>query len=337
MDWNFATTLVGSQPYINSIEAVDKILDGRIACPSWPQLPTRGYKENMFVQTGAHLPGMYYDTGKLVVDLDNYDPTEIDTAIIREEIDYFVYPSDFYAGLFEFLERDTSKFQAIKGQITGPISEGLQILDSTGRPVIYDESYRKIVNKAINMGAKWQARRLSEKNSHVIIFFDEPSFASLEMSSTSISHDDAFNWINEVMDGVDCYRGIHCCGNANWPLFLKSNIDILSLDAYSYAENLLTFPDELTEFYGKGGSIAWGIVPSKNDLLDTEDVSSLTQKMEKIFDQLEEKGVNRQKAATQSLITPQCGLSGVDICKIDKVFDMLDKVSKRLKEEYELP
>ncbi|MCQ2052775.1 MAG: hypothetical protein MJZ03_02405 [archaeon] len=337
MDWNFATTLVGSQPYTNSVEAVDKILDGRIACPSWPQLPTRGYKEDMFVQTGVHLPGVHHDTGKLVVDLDNYDPTEIDTAILEEEIDYFVYPSDFYAGLFEFLERDTSKFQAIKGQITGLISEGLQVYDAAGHPVIYDESYRRILKKTINMSAKWQAKRLSKKNSHVIIFFDEPLFALLETSPTSISPNDVFNWINEVIDGVDCYRGIHCCDNANWSLFLKSNIDILSIDAYSYADNLLMFPDELTEFYGKGGVIAWGIVPSNNNLLNTEDVNSLIQKMEKIFDKLEEKGVNRQKAATQSLITPQCGLNNVGIDNIDKVFDMLDKVSKTLKEEYDLP
>ena len=81
MDWNFATTLIGSQPYKNSVEAIDKVLDGRISCPSWPQLPARGYKEGMYIQTGAHLPGLKVDGDKARVDLSDYDPTEAYMAI----------------------------------------------------------------------------------------------------------------------------------------------------------------------------------------------------------------------------------------------------------------
>ena len=136
------------------------------------------------------------------------------------------------------------------------------------------------------------------------------------------------------MDGVDCYRGIHCCGNTNWPLLLRTNIDILSIDAYQYGENLIMFPDELTEFYGRGGAVAWGIVPSGDDYIEVETVESLVDRMESIFDKMEEKGINRQKAAAQSLITPQCGLGLVDTANVDKVLDLLQGVSNALNERY---
>ena len=336
MDWNFATTLIGSQPYKNSVEAIDKTLDGRVSCPSWPQLPARGYKESMYVQTGAHLPGLKIDGDKAKVDLSDYDPTEAYTAIVTEDVDYFVYPADLYAGFFELLERDVSSFQAVKGQVTGPISEGLQILDADDRPVIYDEAYGEIVRKTVNMSAKWQAKRLSSMNSNVIIFFDEPSLSMLGTPFASISDEEAMNWINEALDGVDCYRGVHCCGNTNWSMLLKTNIDILSIDAYQYGENLVMFPDELTEFYEKGGAVAWGIVPSSDEAIEAETVESLVARMESIFDKMEEKGINRQRAASRSLITPQCGLGLVDPDNIDKVFDLLQGVSKALKERYGL-
>ena len=317
MDWNFATTLIGSQPYTNSVEAIDKVLDGRISCPSWPQLPARGYKESMYVQTGARLPGLKIDGDKAKVDLSDYDATEIYMAILEENVDFFSYPPDLYSGLYELLERDVKSFQAVKGQVTGPISEGLQILDANDRPVIYDESYGEIVRKTVNMSAKWQAKRLSSMNPNVIIFFDEPSLSMLGTPFVSISDEEAMNWINEALDGVDCYRGIHCCGNTNWPLLLRTNIDILSIDAYQYGENLIMFPDELTEFYGRGGAVAWGIVPSGDDYIEVETVESLVDRMESIFDKMEEKGINRQKAAAQSLITPQCGLGLVDTANVE--------------------
>ena len=336
MDWNFATTFIGSLPYKNCVEALDKTLDGRLSCPSWPQLPARGYKEGMYIQTDAHLPGLKIEGDKPIVDLSDYDPTDIYTAILTEDVDYFVYPTDLYSGFFELLERDVSSFQAVKGQVTGPISEGLQILDANDRPVIYDEAYGEIVRKTVNMSAKWQAKRLSSMNSNVIVFFDEPSLSMLGTPFASISDEEAMNWINEALDGVDCYRGVHCCGNTNWSMLLKTNIDILSIDAYQYGENLVMFPDELTEFYEKGGAVAWGIIPSSDESIEAETVETLVARMESIFDKMEEKGISRQMAASRSLITPQCGLGLVDPENVDKVLDLLKGVSEALKERYGL-
>lgn len=334
MDWKFATTLIGSQPFKDAKVAVSKILDGKVMCPSWPQMPVDDIRQSMYVQTGIHLPGLKTDSGKPVVDVDDYDPTEIYTAILSEDVNYFEYPKDVYSGFYELMDRDVSAFTAVKGQVTGPISEGLQIFDKNDRPVIYNESYCEIVRKTVNMSAKWQAKKLSEKNDNVIIFFDEPSLSTLGTPFTSVSDEEAKAWINESLEGVDCFRAVHCCGNTNWSMVLSTNIDILSIDAYQYSDNLLMYPDDLTEFFGKGGSIAWGIIPTSDAEIVMETVDSLTEKLDSIFDKLEQKGINRKKATERSLITPQCGFAGICPENVDKLLELLTGVSAKMKERY---
>ncbi len=334
MEWKFATTLIGSQPCSDPGVALKGVLESKVSCPAWPQIPSADPKESMYAQTGVKFPGLFIKDDKVFVDLENYDPTEIYTAIVSDNVDYFVHPPEYFAGLYAFLDNDLSSYQAIKGQITGPISEGLQVIDTDGRPVIYNEAYSEIVRKAINMMAKWQFRRLKMCNDNVIIFFDEPSMTMLGSPFASVSDNDAKKWINESMEGIECFRGIHCCGNTNWATILDTNIDILSFDAYQYGENLLMYTDELVKFYEKGGTIAWGIIPNSDSVLEKIKAADIVAKLEALFDKLENKGISRQKAASQSMITPQCGLSGVSEENIGKVYELLNAVSTEMKSRY---
>ncbi|MDR0778983.1 MAG: hypothetical protein LBE48_06080 [Methanomassiliicoccaceae archaeon] len=338
MDWNFATTLIGSLPYDNAKLALDKVLDGRVSIPSWPQLPSLGYSESMYVQTGCRLPGIDIDIPgkKITVDTDAYDPTEIYTAILSDDIEYFEHPKKYHCGLYEFISRDLSQFQAIKGQVTGPISEGLQILDKNGRSVIYDESYSEIVRKTVNMTAKWQSKILSKFNRNVIMFFDEPSLTLLGTPFASISNDLAVEWINESMEGLDCKKAIHCCGNTDWATVLRTNIDILSFDAYAYAHTIAMFPDEIAAFLDRGGILSWGLVPSGDDLIASETAENLAAMMKRNIDALVNKGVNKIKILQGSIISPQCGLGGMETDNVDNVLNMLNDVSNRMKGYYKV-
>lgn len=329
-DWNFATTLIGSLPCKSPKDAVDKILEGHVECPSWPQLPIRGNCESMYLQTGEHLPGIYMRDDKIIVDLDNYDPTEAYMAILGEDVDYFAAMEDHHAGLYEFLKRDHSGCKAIKGQVTGPISEGLLVEDSTGRPVIYDESYAEIVRKTVNMAAKWQTRELKKLNDNVIMFFDEPSISLLGTPFASISDEQAVSWINEAIEGVDAITAIHCCGNTNWPLVLSTNIQLLNFDAYVYGKNITLFPEEIKAFLDRGGILAWGIVPNSS-LVEGETPESLADRLCEHIDDLVRKGIDRDVIARQSMITPQCGLGGAEDDYVDTILELLDGTSKEMR------
>ena len=329
-DWNFATTLIGSLPCKSPKDAVDKVLEGHVECPSWPQLPIRGNCESMYLQTGEHLPGIYMRDDKIIVDLDNYDPTEAYMAILEEDVDYFSAMEDHHAGLYEFLKRDHSRRKAIKGQVTGPISEGLLVEDSTGRPVIYDESYAEIVRKTVNMAAKWQTRELKKLNDNVIMFFDEPSISLLGTPFASISDEQAVSWINEAIEGVDAITAIHCCGNTNWPLVLSTNIQLLNFDAYVYGKNITLFPEEIKAFLDRGGILAWGIVPNSS-LVEGETPESLADRLCEHIDDLVRKGIDRDVIARQSMITPQCGLGGAEDDYVNTILELLDGTSKEMR------
>ncbi|MDR0777916.1 MAG: hypothetical protein LBE48_00540 [Methanomassiliicoccaceae archaeon] len=336
MDWNFATTLIGSLPYDDAKLALDKVVDGRVSIPAWPQLPALGYSESMYVQTGCHLPGIDIDEigKKITVDTDAYDPTEIYTAILSDDLTYFGHPEKYHRGLYEFIKRDLSQFPAIKGQVTGPISEGLQILDKHGRSVIYDEAYSEIVRKTVNMTAKWQISGLKKLNSNVILFFDEPSLTLLGTPFASISNDQAVEWINESMEGLDCKKAIHCCGNTDWATVLRTNIDILSFDAYAYAHTIAMFPEEVSAFLERGGVLSWGIVPSTDELIESETAENLAKMLKKSFELLTSKGIDKIQILKGSILSPQCGLGGMDAKNADKALNMLNDVSERMKGHY---
>jgi len=335
MDWNFATTLIGSLPFESPKDAVDRAVGGHVDCPSWPQLPDRGNCESMYLQTGGHLPGISLRDDKIIVDLDNYDPTEAYMAILGEDVDYFYAIEENHAGLYEFLGRDLSKFKAVKGQVTGPISEGLQVEDSTGRPVIYNESYSEIVRKTVNMTAKWQVAKLKELNENVIMFFDEPSISLLGTPFASISDSDAVAWLNEAMEGVDALKAIHCCGNTNWSLVMSTDIDILNFDAYVYGKNITLYPEDISAFLERGGVLAWGIVPN-GSLIEGETPESLADRMMEHINDLVAKGVDKDLLAKNSMITPQCGLGGADPEYVDTILELLDGTSKEMKRRFGL-
>ena len=330
MDWNFATTLIGSLPFESPKDAVDRAVGGHVDCPSWPQLPDRGNCESMYLQTGGHLPGISLRDDKIIVDLDDYDPTEAYMAILGEDVDYFAAMEEHHAGLYEFMKRDLSKFLAIKGQVTGPISEGLLVEDSTTRPVIYDESYSEIVRKTVNMAAKWQTRELKKLNDNVIMFFDEPSMSLLGTPFASISDEQAVAWVNEAIEGVDAITAIHCCGNTNWPLVLSTNIQLLNFDAYVYGKNITLFPDDIKAFLERGGILAWGIVPNSS-LIEGETPESLADRLCEHIDDLVRKGIDRDMIARQSMLSPQCGLGGADDDYVDTILELLDGTSKEMK------
>ena len=56
----FVTTLIGSFPHPDGTELCPS-LARKIQIPAWPQLPRRTFRENMYTQYSAGLPGIVVD------------------------------------------------------------------------------------------------------------------------------------------------------------------------------------------------------------------------------------------------------------------------------------
>jgi methionine synthase II (cobalamin-independent) len=339
MDWECVPACIGSLPHKDPAEAVDLILRYLKQVPFWPQLPALGFGENMYAQYSTKLPGIDIDAKakRISVDLMDYDPQEFYQAVLSEDLDHFAYPKENFHGFHELLARKLpAGLKAIKGQVTGPVSLGLQIFDASGKSVVYDEAYSEIIRKNLNLMLRWQERELQKKCARALLFLDEPSLSLVGTPFAAISPEKVTSWINEVFENVNCIKGLHCCGNTDWPTVLKTNVDVLSFDAYSYGHTISLYPAEVKRFLDKGGSIAWGIIPNQEDDLRLASVPSLIEKLERAMSPLVAKGVDPVLLHRTSLLTPQCGLGSLDEMMTTETLLLLNQVSKEFRRLHSL-
>jgi hypothetical protein len=133
----------------------------------------------------------------------------------------------------------------IKGQVTGPVSWGLVVGDQDRKPVLYDDILAEAVAKHLRLKATWMEQKLRKLAAQTILMVDEPYMSSFGSAFVSLNRDQAVALMEEVLAGIEGLKGVHCCGNTDWSLMLSTTADILSLDAYEYAESLALYPDEV--------------------------------------------------------------------------------------------
>ncbi|MCX6005406.1 MAG: methionine synthase, partial [Chloroflexi bacterium] len=206
--------------------------------------------------------------------------------------------------------------------------------DASGRGILYDELLADAAAKFLRLKAMWQERFLLAITEDTLIFLDEPYLASLGSAFVSISNEQVTALIEEVLGGLQGIKGIHCCGGADWTLLLKSSIDILSFDAYNYAESLACYPAEVNAFIKRGGALAWGIVPNDEDILKKESLSSLSGRLEEVVAVFSRDGISFREIILRSLITPTCGLASLSPDTTEEVFRLLVGLSEYFRTKY---
>lgn len=340
----FATALVGSFPHLDG-EAISRRLIAACDVPVWPQLPRRTFRENMYTQYTFGLPGIVIDeTAEKVTfnTVDDLSPAleKFYARYIADDLDSFALPIDYAHGFYAMLTalRSTVGDWA-KGQVTGPISFGLTVIDQDLRSSLYDEQLADPIVKQLAMNARWQIRQLQTARTNVIIFVDEPYLVSFGSAFVSLSREQVIAYLDEVFDAIHlegALAGVHCCGNTDWSVLLATQLDILNLDAYSFIEHLALYPADVRAFLDRGGSIAWGIVPN-NEVIHQVTAETLAQKLRAGFALIERKANARgialrsDELAQRSLIAPSCGLGSTTVELAERVIDLLARTGEVLK------
>ncbi|HSJ57340.1 MAG TPA: methionine synthase, partial [Anaerolineae bacterium] len=220
-----------------------------------------------------------------------------------------------------------------KGQVTGPVSWGLMVSDEQRNPVLYDDVLAEAVGKHLRLKAAWQEQQLREVVKETILLLDEPYLSTFGSEFLSLSREQVIALLEEVFAGIEGLKGVHSCGETDWSLVLGTSADILSLDAYEHAEALALYPDEVAAFLERGGTIAWGIVPASNAVLD-ESVESLLDRFHAATDLLVAKGMHRDDVLAASLIIPSCGLGSLDPQTARRVLHLTSQVAHALQDRY---
>jgi len=337
---NFLTTGIGSLPYKDEIVAVKQILKS-FDVPFWPQLPQKGFKENMYVQFAYGFPGICIDEENRRVYVDTkQDLSEalgrLYEAYLKEDYKGFGLFPDYASGFQRFIDgvREAGlSFDYVKGQVTGPISLGLSVCDENGRSILYNDILKGALIKHIEMKALWQFEELKAISKNVIIFIDEPYLSSIGSSFVAVDKNDISTMLGYIVERVHQKAGvvgIHCCGNTDWSLLLETGIDIISLDAYFYSEGLLLYPDLIKDFLKRGGSIAWGIIPTSDAVLK-EDALSLFIRLKENILTLEKKGIPQNLVVSNSMLTPSCGLGTLSSGLAETIISRLLEVAQLAK------
>lgn len=329
---------MGSVPFADPKKSCEIILDRFKELPFWPQLPKRSFPENMYVQFSEGMPGVTLDDKSRSVRIDTAQALEglegFYGRFLEDDLESFKISKRMSEGFYAFLDAVKSsgaRYKFLKGQVTGPASFGLALTDEKKVSIIYNKELFEALTKLISMKARWQIKKIKELAEGAVIFIDEPYLVSIGSSYVNINIEETMGAINEVAHSIKqegALAGLHCCGNTDWPVLLRSDIDILSFDAYNFMTQFTLFKKEIREFLKRGGTIAWGIVPTIADDLKGNTVEALLDRFRKAREALGDIGEDGS-----SLITPSCGVGSLDERDAEKALDYAAQLSHILKEK----
>jgi hypothetical protein len=257
---------------------------------------------------------------------------------MAENLDYFQISPKYSHGIYEMEKKLTEKthpdVQYFKSHVTGPITLGLGRVDEDKRSIYYNEMFRDIIVKGTEMKARWLLNKFKFLGCEQICFIDEPILSGFGSSTyVSVHRQDVVQYLRDVIKAIhkeNSIAGIHCCGNTEWTILVDAGVDVISFDAYDYADTIAYYPEQIKEFLEKGGVLAWGIVPT-SEKINEETPESLISKLEATVDNLANKGINKNLVLENCLITPSCGTGSLKVDLSDKIFDQLFNVSRILR------
>jgi hypothetical protein len=290
----------------------------------------------MYVQYSERFPGIVVADERIYVERNGeLDPDleKLYVAYLMDDLEYATVSPEYAAGLHRFLDLDWEKPPVVKGQVTGPISWGLMVVDQERKPILYDEVLAEAVAKHLRLKAEWMEQALRGLAPQTIVFVDEPYMSSYGSAFVSLNEGQVITLLEEVFAGIQGLKGIHCCGNTDWSLVLSTSVDILNVDAYAYAEALSLYPDDVAAFLARGGIIAWGIVPA-SDQVGEETVDSLMDRFHQALSLLTAKGLKKDDLLSSALIMPSCGCGSLSIETAERVLALTSQLAQALHERY---
>ncbi len=317
-----AATGIGSVPFTDLQETVALILETLPQIPYWPQMVRLGYLEEMAAQAARGLPGLKVDETQRHVGLDPDLPREEALArfyevILSGELSSFAFEAQEAQGFFALLEAVASRgcpCPALKGQVSGPVTFAGVIKDTTGKPILFDQELTQAMGAGLARKVAWQAEEFRKLGKEPVVFLDEPYLSGFGSAYLPISGDEVTAILTQTLTeareaaAAPVTLGIHCCGNTDWSLLLKAPIDILSFDSYGYFDNLRLYAQALSSFLGRGGWLAWGLIPTNEDFQNETPDTLWARFKEQVTRLAADMHWGLKEILSQSLLTPACGM-----------------------------
>lgn len=333
-----AAMAVGSVPHSDPATAVALVMRSTPDIPAWPQLPRRTFHENMFVQFTEGFPGVRLDEEReRIYVLDEPPPDEV-TAFVEAlesgDPSRFAISPD-YAATLPLLERALAEVDPpfVKGQVTGPVSQGLALSREDRRALLYDDTLRDISVNLIVMKALWQADILSRWAPRAVplIMVDEPSLTQMGSAFVSIPEDIAFPALEQCLHALGCLSGLHVCGATDWGALATLPVDVLNFDAADHLDSLLTHREAVAAFLDEGGMLAWGAVPNDDRAVErtAEETGKIVLRGAETLAAVAGRSVDA--VLEMSFVCPACGTGALAPALAERCFALSSETSTWLR------
>ena len=333
---NLLTTALAVMPHTDVDRALEIALS--LDVPFWPQLPNISYYEDMYVQAAEHFPGIVLDLDKrtLRFSMDTFAEELEETLLHFDEPQLFDISETYSAVYHRFLDLDLADRPAIRGQLEGPISFGLNVLDQDERPILFDDTVRPFMLDFMARRLNVQLARLRQMNPNAFMFVDEPGLQFLFSAMAGYGDLKAKGDLDQFFAQVERPRGIHLCGNPDWDFLLNLDLEVLSLDVYTNAEIFAAYAPAIRRFLDRGGVIVWGIVPTGFEAFAQVEIPSLIRRLEAIWKILWAKGIDREQIIVQGMLSPAtCCLVNPDQERtVERAFAALNQMAAALRDKY---
>lgn len=335
---NLLTTAMAVMPHRD----VDRAMEAAFSLdvPFWPQLPLLNYYEDMYVQASEHFPGIIlnledrtlrFSTERFVL--------ELEEVLARfDEPEFFDISPTYSVVYHRFLQSDLAGRPAIRGQLEGPISFGLNVHDQNNRPILFDDTVRPFMLDFMARRVNVQLKRLKEINPNAFMFVDEPGlqfiFSGMSGYNNLLARDDMESFFAQI----ERPRGVHLCGNPDWDFLLGLDLDVLSLDMHSNGERFVSYTGSIRKFLDRGGILIWGMVPTNFEPFEKETTESLERRLVELWQTLDRKGIDLEYLLSRSMLSPAtCCLVNPDgTATVEKAFATTQQLSGRLRERFRL-
>lgn len=353
MTWIKANTStgMGSLPHTDITAALNIVARTFPRWPHWPQLPGQSEEQGFVVQyvqpliklgilqTAPHRDPVFVKNAvgwdskllrfyELYLDFESGD---------KQAEEFFTLEQSSFVGLEHFLANFTAHFPAaegVKGQISGPLTVGLQIKDERGRAAFYDDTLRDLLVKCTTVQGIMQARKLQSTGLPVLLFIDDPSIfllgAATHITLTREAIAAALTEIIQPLTAMGVKVGVHVCAQADWSVLFDLPLDVINFDAYKFFPSMASQAQHLQNFLLKGGKMAWGLVPTSAEAWQVTpgDLACLFE--QQCFD-LAKRGLDINLLRNNIIWTPSCGTGALSPELAEHIYRLLAELVQLMK------
>jgi hypothetical protein len=313
------TTGIGGLPHRNAEEAAAFAL-GRMTVPAIPSLPRRSPAEGAVAQAMVGMQGITVGQyGSISVDPRQVDPL----APIVTDLQH-----DAFVGFRTFLRAAEGHTGWVKWQFVGPVTFGMALMRA-GVPV--SEAFESAVRCVrARMQHLIDAVDAALPGCRQLVFIEESDFAELMTPGFAVAPDAAIDLVSGALAAIEtsAVAGLHVCGLADISSQLATGPAVISLPV---RPEVVESAGYLVRFLERGGYVAWGVVPTSGPVPTSPERP--WRQLCQLWCELVQQGVDPSLLRRQSLVTPECGLSGHTPAVADRVHRIVSEVARRVSDQ----